>query len=206
MREDLEARARDVERGKEQLEAVTLRALSALIRTLEARTPHFDGHSRAVAELSEKIAKELDLPAGEVGLCKTAGFLHDIGMIAIPDKILEKASPLTEEEARQIQGHCAVAREILEPFAHLGPVPEYVYHHHERVDGSGYPDGLKEEEIPLPAQVVGVAESFTALVETRAFRPAHSLPEALEILLGTEGIWHSKRVLEALTRVHVSKT
>jgi putative two-component system response regulator len=173
MREELEARARDVERGRDQLEAVTVRALSALIRILEARTPHFDGHSRAVAELSEKIARELGLSPNEVRQCKTAGFLHDIGMIAVPDKILE-------------------------------PVPEYVFRHHERVDGSGYPDGLKDEDIAVPAQVVGVAESFTALMETRAFRPAHSLPEALEILLGTAGIWHSQRVLEALARVHMS--
>jgi putative two-component system response regulator len=204
MREELEARARDVERGRDQLEAVTVRALSALIRILEARTPHFDGHSRAVAELSEKIARELGLSPNEVRQCKTAGFLHDIGMIAVPDKILEKASPLTSHESEQVQGHCGIGKEILEPFIHLGPVPEYVFRHHERVDGSGYPDGLKDEDIAVPAQVVGVAESFTALMETRAFRPAHSLPEALEILLGTAGIWHSQRVLEALARVHMS--
>jgi len=201
MREEVEAGSRELQSKKEELEAVTVGALSALVRIQEARTPHFEGHSRAVANLSERLARELGLPLGEVNSCKTAGFLHDIGMIAIPDRILEKSSPLIAEESAQVQEHCRTGKEILQPFTHLGPVPEYVSVHHERVDGSGYPEGLTENEIPLGGQIVGVAETFTALVESRPFRPAHAPSEALEILSGTAGIWHSREVLDALAGV-----
>ena len=106
--------------------------------------------------------------------CKTAGFLHDIGMIAVPDQLLEKTSPLSREESVRIQTHCRIGRDLLEPFSHLGPVPDYVFHHHERIDGSGYPEGLTGAEIPLGAQIVAAADSFRALVEPRPYRGAHS--------------------------------
>ena len=178
-----------------------MRALSALVRTLEKRTPHFQGHSQAVADLSEKVAAELGLAAVQVRWCRAAGYLHDIGMIAIPDRIVEKTTALSPEESAKIQEHCAIGQEILQPFPHLGPVPEYVYLHHERVDGSGYPTGRGGEEIPLCAQIVAAADSYRALVEPRPFRPAHSPPEAVEILIGTAGIWHYSEVLKALARV-----
>lgn len=201
MREELEVRTRELERKSKLLEEVTVGALSSLVRTLEERTPHFRGHSQAVADLSEKVAIELRLPAVQVRWCKAAGFLHDIGMIAIPDRILEKTSALTPEESARIQEHCRIGKEILQPFPHLGPVPEYVYLHHERVDGSGYPSGLRGEEIPLGTQIVAAADSYRALVEPRPFRPAHPPKEAMEILIGTAGIWHYPEVLKALARV-----
>ncbi len=201
MQEEAKARARELQRKNEELEAVTVGALSALVRIQEARTRHFEGHSRAVANLSERLARELGLPPGEVSSCKTAGFLHDIGMIAVPDRILEKSNPLIPEEAAQVQKHCKTGMEILQPFTHLGPVPEYIFAHHERVDGSGYPEGLTENEIPLGGQIVGVAETFTALVESRPFRPAHSPSVAIEIMGGTAGVWYSQEVLDALAVV-----
>ena len=144
---------------------------------------------------------ELSLPAPEVRACKTAGFLHDIGMIAVPDGILEKNGPLSPEESGRIQEHCRIGKDLLEPFSHLGPVPRYVLHHHERVDGSGYPSGLSGQEIPLGAQIVAAADSFRALVEPRPYRAPHSAAEAVEILIGTAGIWHSQEVLSALARL-----
>ncbi len=201
MVEQLEARTREVDQKSKLLEEVTVGALSALVRTLERRTPHFHGHSQAVADLSEKLAAELGLPAVQVRWCRAAGFLHDIGMIAIPDSIVEKSTALTPEESAKIQEHCRIGREILQPFPHLGPVPEYVYLHHERVDGSGYPGGLRGEGIPIGAQVVAAADSYRALVEPRPFRPAHPPSEAMEILIGTAGIWHYSEILKALARV-----
>jgi len=200
MRRDVENRTRELERKNKLLEGVTVGALTALVELLEKKTPHFQGHSQAVAQLSEKLAAELKLPQSEVRACKTAGFLHDIGMIAVPDGILEKTTPLTAEESTQIQKHCRIGKELLDPFAHLGPVPQYVFHHHERVDGSGYPSGLTEEEIPLGAQIVAAADSFRALVEPRPYRAAHPFVEAVEILTGTAGVWHSQEVLAALSR------
>ncbi len=154
-----------------------------------------------MAELAEGIARELELSSNDVQWCKTAGFLHDIGMIAIPDWILEKSDSLTDEESARVREHCRIGREILQPFPHLGPVPDLVMLHHERVDGSGYPSGLRGDDIPVGAQVVAVADSFRALVEPRPYRPAHSQGEAMEILVGTSGIWHTPGVIKALARV-----
>jgi putative nucleotidyltransferase with HDIG domain len=201
MRKELETRAAQFREETNLLEGVTLSTLSALVRMLEARTPHFQGHSQAVAELAGKMAEEMDLSPSDVEACKTAGFLHDIGMIAVPDSILEKSGPLTSAEALRMKDHCQIGKEILEPFPQLGSVPEYVYLHHERVDGSGYPTGRKEGDIPLGAQIVAVADAYRALVEPRPFRPAHPPGEALKILIGTAGIWHSPEILKALARV-----
>jgi putative nucleotidyltransferase with HDIG domain len=201
MRLSVEARTRELEQKNKLLEGVTVGALTALVEILEQKTPHFQGHSQAVARLAERLATELGLPPREIRACKTAGFLHDIGMIAVRDTILEKSGPLDPAESAQIKEHCRVGKELLEPFAHLGPVPDYVFHHHERVDGSGYPSRLVGEEIPLGAQVVAAADSYRALVEPRPYRPPHSTSEALEILTGTAGIWHSQEVLTALARV-----
>lgn len=201
MREKVEDRTRRLELKHNLLEGVTVGALTALVELLEQKTPHFQGHSQAVAQLSERLAAEMRLPRSEIRACKTAGFLHDIGMIAISDVILEKTTPLTAAESAKIQAHCQIGRDLLEPFSHLGPVPDYVFHHHERVDGSGYPLGLLGDQTPLGAQIVGAADSFQALVEPRPFREANSPEEAMEILIGTAGIWHSKDVLSALARL-----
>ncbi len=206
MRQEVEDRTRRLEDKNRLLEGVTVGALTALVELLEHKTPHFQGHSEAVALLSEGLATALHLPRAEIRACKTAGFLHDIGMIAIPDAILEKTTPLKPVESEIIQRHCRTGRDLLEPFAHLGPVPTYIYHHHERVDGSGYPEGLTGGEIPLGAQIVAAADCFRALVEPRPYRDAHAPAEAMGILLGTAGIWHSEEVLSALARViHIQK-
>ena len=201
MRRAVEKRTLELEQKTKLLEGVTVGALTALVELLEQKTPHFQGHSQAVAQLSERLAMELSLPAPEVRACKTAGFLHDIGMIAVPDGILEKNGPLSPEESGRIQEHCRIGKDLLEPFSHLGPVPRYVLHHHERVDGSGYPSGLSGQEIPMGAQIVAAADSFRALVEPRPYRAPHSAAEAVEILIGTAGIWHSQEVLSALARL-----
>lgn len=201
MRLEVEDRTRRLEDKNRLLEGVTVGALTALVELLEQKTPHFRGHSEAVAQLSEALATALHLPRAEVRACKTAGFLHDIGMIAIPDAILEKTTPLDSGESAIIQRHCRTGRELLEPFTHLGPVPDYVYLHHERVDGSGYPEGLTEGEIPLGAQIVAAADCFRALVEPRSYREAHPPAEALGILLGAAGIWHSVEVLAGLAKI-----
>jgi len=201
MRQEVEARRREAERKTALLEEVTVGALSALVKLLEERNPHFRGHSQAVAALSEAIAGKLGLPEEDVRWCKTAGFLHDIGMIAIPDRILEKSEALSSEEQAKIQDHSQIGKDILKPFPHLGPVPDMVLLHHERVDGSGYPAGLTGDDLPIGAQVVAVADSFRALVEPRPYRQAYPEGEAMEILSGTSGIWHSPEVLKALAGI-----
>lgn len=201
MRSDLEARTRDLEAKNRLLEGVTVGAFSALVRMLEARSPHFAGHSGAVAELSEQLAVGLGLSEEETWACRTAGLLHDIGMIIVPDAVLESPNPLGPKETKKIQEHCRIGKELLDPFPHLGSVPEYVLLHHERVDGSGYPEGRQGDEIPLGAQIVAVADSYRALVEDRPFRAGHAPAEAVEIMLGSSGIWHAPRLLKSLARI-----
>jgi putative nucleotidyltransferase with HDIG domain len=200
MRREVEIRAQEAEDKTRQLEEVTVGALTALVRILEARIPQFEGHSQAVSRLCKKMAEELGLPEEEVIACRDAGFLHDIGMIAIPDKLLEKPTGLTPEESKRVQEHCRTGAEILHQFSHLGPVSEYVLLHHERLDGSGYPEGLDGEEIPLGAQIVGAADSFCAITEDRPFRPGNTPTAALEILRGAEDLWYSPRIIDALER------
>ncbi len=204
MRWDAEYRSLELERKNKLLEGVTVGALTALVEVLEQKTPHFRGHSQAVASLSERLAGEMGLSKADCRACRTAGFLHDIGMIAVPDQVLEKTGPLTPDESAQIQVHCQIGRDLLNPFGHLGRVPDFVFQHHERIDGSGYPSGLTGEKIPLEAQIVAAADSFRALVEPRPFRDPHSSSEAIEILRGAAGVWHSEKVLRALARLRPS--
>jgi putative nucleotidyltransferase with HDIG domain len=198
LREEVRARTQEVAEQKRQLEDLTVTALSTLVRALEAKSEYFKGHSEAVARLSHELARQMGLPADEAEVCRAAGYLHDIGMIVVPDRIIDKDGPLTGPEFQKVKEHCRAGEEILRPFSHLGPVSEFVLHHHERLDGSGYPAGLRGDAIPQGAQIVGLADVYCALLEERPYRPASSSREALETLTGTEGIWFSRRALSAL--------
>jgi putative nucleotidyltransferase with HDIG domain len=198
LRADVEAKSAEVERQKAQLETITLASLSALVQLLEARSPHFQDHSQAVSRLAAAMASEMSLPEDEVEAVRVAGLLHDIGMIAVPDSIIDKDEKLTAEEFARIREHPRVAEVVLRPFQNLGRAVDYVLFHHERLNGSGYPEGRRSKDIPLGAQIVGVADSYVALLESRAFREAVTGDEALAMLRGAEGTWFAGHVLDAL--------
>lgn len=198
LRADVEAKTAEVEQQRAQIETMTLASLSALVQLLEARSPHFQDHSQAVARVAAAMAAEMELPPAEVEAVRVAGQLHDIGMIAVPDSIIDKHDKLTSQELARIREHPQVAAQVLRPFQNLGRAADYVLLHHERLNGSGYPSGLRGKAIPLGAQIVGVADSFVALVETRAFREAVSRDEAIAMLRGAEGSWFAGEVLDAL--------
>jgi putative nucleotidyltransferase with HDIG domain len=198
LRDDAEAKTAEIQRQTRQLEAVTVATFSALVRLLEARSPYFRDHSQAVARLAEAMAGSLALPPHEVEAVRVAGLLHDVGMIAVPDAIIDKEEGLTDEELAFVRTHPRVAEKVLRPLRNLGPAVDYVLFHHERLNGSGYPEGRRGKEIPLGAQVVGLAEAFVALTESRAFREAESAEDAIAILRGAEGTWFAGRVLDAL--------
>ena len=183
---------------KAELEQLTLAALSALIRAMEAKGPYLKGHSERVGNLCEEMARRLGMGPKGVKEVRVAGLLHDIGMIRIPDSILNKPAALTPQEYQQIKEHVTIGAEILRPLTYLGRSLEYVRHHHERLDGSGYPDGLKGNDTPLGARILALAESYVSLSEERPFRPALSPLEALETLGATEGMWYERRLLDAL--------
>jgi putative nucleotidyltransferase with HDIG domain len=188
----------EVHRQTGLVQEVTLGTIEALLAALEARSPYFRGHSQSVAVSAAGIARELDLAPDDVKAVRTAGLLHDVGMIAVPDAVVNKPGDLDREEYALIRQHCRKGVDILTPMSHLGSSITYVLEHHERIDGSGYPDGKRGDGISLGGQIVGLAETWTALTEKRAYRDGMSLSEAMATLSGAVGSWFSRELVEAV--------
>jgi len=177
------------------------RAPADILATLETRDPAVFRHSRQVAIHATAIARRLELPAAEVVRIRRAALLHDIGKTLIPKAILGKSGPLTEAEFAIVKQHPETGARLVE---RLGD-PELtliVRHHHEHLDGSGYPDGLKGAEIPLGARVVAVADTFDAVTSERPYRAAMGPHEALELLAAVAGSQLDPRVVRAFRRTY----
>ncbi|MGD2047122.1 MAG: response regulator [Gemmatimonadota bacterium] len=185
-------------RNAADIRDVTLGTLTSLMNALDARSPHFQGHSRAVALQAAAVAEALGLDEDEIEAVRIAGMLHDIGMIGVPDAVVDKPGPLTPDEMELIRSHCDTGAAIIEPMKHIGSSIRYVLEHHERWDGSGYPDGKKGDEISLGGQIVGISEAWIAILETRAYREGRSREEGLEILREHKGEWFTAEVTDAL--------
>lgn len=185
-------------RNAQAIREVTLGTLSSLMNAMDARSPHFRGHSRAVAMQAAAVAEALGLSEQEIEAVRIAGILHDVGMIGIPDAIVDKPSALTDEETDLIRTHCEAGVAIIEPMKHLGPSIRYVAEHHERWDGSGYPDAKRGSEISLGGQIVGVSEAWVAILESRAHRESYARDEAMEILRSHQDEWFTTEVTTAL--------
>ncbi len=188
----------ELERRANAIREIMVSTLVSLARTLDLRSPHFRGHSRAVAMQAAAIAEALGLTADEVEQIRTAGLLHDVGMMAIPDTLVQKPDSLNKDELEVIRTHCDRGVEILEPMQHLGTSIRYVHEHHERWDGSGYPVGKKGEEISLGGQIVGISEAWIGILASRAYRAGRTREEALQMLGEHSGEWFSEPVTEAL--------
>jgi putative nucleotidyltransferase with HDIG domain len=198
LRAEVDKRTEQVVRQSDELERVSVATLSALVRAMEAKDPYLKGHSERVAELSENLALQLAFEPAEVEEVRMAGLLHDIGMIGIRESVVNKRGQLTEEEYRHVQEHVEIGAGILQPLPHIGRTIDYVFCHHERINGSGYPKGLEGGEVSLGAQAVGLAESYVSLTESRAHREAYDQEDALATLRKGSGIWFEPRVIEAL--------
>ena len=165
-----------------QLERVDYRNLSvlkALIHILEAKDHYTRGHSMRVAEYTVRLAVGMGLDRYMVEKLHLAAVLHDLGKIAVPGEILNKAGPLGSEEFALIKQHPDLGVKILQALAPAGELLPLVRHHHERYDGSGYPAGLKGESIPLGARIIALADSFDAMTSDRVYRPALPVDAAL---------------------------
>lgn len=160
------------------------RLLRQLAAALEARDPYTHGHSRRVARHAAAIARRMGLPREEVARVRTAAAVHDVGKVETPDSVLKKTGGLTDAEFAKIQRHSAAGARMV---AGLGDeeLVEIVRHHHERIDGKGYPDGVAGDRIPIGARIVAVADTFDAITSARPYRSAKSHREALD-LLGAE--------------------
>jgi HD-GYP domain-containing protein (c-di-GMP phosphodiesterase class II) len=169
---------------------------------LEAKDPYTEGHSVRVAAYSEAIGKQLCLPSATLDMIHRSCLVHDVGKIAVDEEILTKQGKLTPLEREKMAMHVLVGESILRPVALLHPLLPGVRHHHEHFDGSGYPDRLKGDAIPIEARIMTVADSFDAMTSDRPYRSA--LPEevALAELRRLAGIQFDPRVVAAFEQIY----
>jgi len=175
-----------------------LHIAEALAISSDLREGSLAAHSREVAQLSAAIARRLGLSDGDVLHVQLAGWLHDVGKIAVPDAILTKPGPLTDAEWQTMHTHPAVGADLLRHFPELAPACAAVRHHHERFDGTGYPDRLAGEQIPLGARIVAAADAYSAMTADRPYRAPRSLPEAIDELRRSAGSQLDPAVVTAL--------
>ena len=157
-------------------------AMLMLATTIEARDPYTRGHCDRLADYGAALGARLGLPADDLAALRRGGYLHDIGKVAVPDTILFKPGPLTPAEFETIKSHTVVGDQICAPLTSLARVRPIVRWHHERLDGRGYPDGLRGEAVPLLAQILSVVDVFDALTTNRPYRRPLPVDEALDCL------------------------
>jgi putative nucleotidyltransferase with HDIG domain len=198
-----EVAARVAERRLEQinLERISVATLEALVNALEAKDPFLRGHSARVADLSAMVAAQMGVSDEQIEAVRTGGRLHDIGKIGIREEILNKQGPLTKQEFEHVQQHVTVGSQILAPLVHLREVIGFVRSHHERWDGTGYPDHLHGEQIPLGARIIGAVEIYDALTTSRPYQDRMPPELAVERLRDLVGIVVDPAVHQALEAV-----
>ncbi len=184
-----------------RLEAASVSFASALVAALDARDHYTAGHSASVAVYARDIAQRMGLTDEEQKLAHLAGLLHDIGKVGLPPSILEKAGPLTPEERREMELHSVIGERILARVDDYTDVARMVRHHHERLDGAGYPDGLTGEEIPLVSRIITVADAYGAMTSARSYRNALPSRTARERLWEGSGSQFDPQIVEAFDAV-----
>lgn len=183
---------------RERLERGLGDVLGGLIGAIEARDPYARGHAARVARYCDGMARALRLDDDTRRTLRLAALVHDVGKLGLPDSVLRKEGRLTPEELELMRTHVSAGEKILRGIPALAPLAPLVRHHHERSDGSGYPDGLKGDAIPLPTHVLIVANAFDIMTSDRAYRKASSLPDALQAIRAKAGTWYDRRAVGAL--------
>ena len=156
--------------------------ITTLAVMIEARDGHMEGHCHRMANYATALGRSLGLPEGDLLALHRGGFLHDIGMLAISDAVLRRPGALEPEEYALVQSHTLIGDSLCANLRSLQAVRPIVRHHHERLDGSGYPDGLRGDDIPLVAQIIGVVDVYDAITTQRPYQRTQSNGEALELL------------------------
>jgi len=190
-----------VEEQAQKIRASFFSAITALAYALEAKDKYTSGHSQRVTEISVAIAKELGMPRNSIEKIRLAGLIHDIGKIGVKESVLNKPGKLTDEEYQHIKSHCDVGERILTPIVEDEEILKAVRHHHERYDGRGYPDGLSDEQIPLGARILAVADTYDALTSERPYREAMSTETAFAEIERGKGTQFDPEVTNAFLRI-----
>lgn len=176
-------------------------SITALANAIDARDPYTRGHSQRVTEYSIKMAKKMDVTWEEAEYIKYAALLHDIGKIHIRDDILNKPGKLTDEEFEEMQKHPVYGAKILEPVKRFKTILPYMFHHHEKYAGKGYPNHLSGEEIPLAARIITIADSFDAMTSDRPYRKGLSIEAAANELKRNSGTQFDPEIVEIFMKI-----
>ena len=176
--------------------------MQVLESTMATRDPYTVGHQRRVSQIACTIGREMGLSEDRLHNLRIAGTLHDLGKFAIPSDLLSKPGKLTPQEFALIKTHPQVAYNILEPITLPGNTAQIILQHHERLNGSGYPQGLKGEEILLEARILGVADVMEAMCSHRPYRASLGLAETLDELTRNKGILYDAAVVEACLKLY----
>jgi putative nucleotidyltransferase with HDIG domain len=193
--------AKQLEAAYEELEITYDQTLTSLMSALDARDRETEGHSMRVSRLTCLLAEEIGLNGQQLKAIERGALLHDIGKIGISDTVLHKPGKLTDDEWKTMRIHPDIGARIVEGIPFLQDSLSVIRYHHERWDGSGYPIGLKGEEIPIQARIFAVADVFDALTSRRSYRNKSSAEEALQYIKEQSGILFDPLIVEALTRL-----
>ncbi|WP_329122577.1 HD-GYP domain-containing protein [Streptomyces sp. NBC_01465] len=174
--------------------------IRALVQAVDIKDQYTRGHSERVGQASAMIARELGMDGERLEVLRFAGILHDVGKLGVPTRLLRKDGPLTPEERRVIELHPEYGHEMVRGIGFLGEARAAILHHHERLDGSGYPYGLAGEQIPEFARVVAVADAFDAMTSTRSYRRARPVEAAVEELRRCAGVQFDPVMVDAFAR------
>jgi len=198
---DITKRKHAEERIKKTMNA----AIDSMSKIIETRDPYTSGHQHKVCQLAVTLAQELGLFEDKIEGIRIASLIHDIGKIGLPTEILSKPTELTNVEFSLIKGHSQVGYDILKSIEFPYPIAQIILQHHERLDGSGYPQGLKGEEILLEARILGVADVVEAMSSHRPYRPALGIDKALEEISQNRGILYDPEVVDACLKLFGKK-
>ena len=192
LKEDITQRIQVEERLKKSMDAI----IDTMSRMIEAKDPYTSGHQHRVCQLAVRIAQEMKLPEDKIEGIRITSLIHDIGKIGLPAEILSKPTKLTDIEFSLIKGHSQIGYDVLKSIDFPFPITKIVLQHHERLDGSGYPNKLKGDEVLLEARILGVADVVEAMSSHRPYRPALGIDAALGEITQNKGILYDPEVVD----------
>lgn len=195
----------ELQQSFENLQKTLEGTILAMVKIVETKDPYTAGHQQRVAKLSCATAKEMGLSGQQINVMRMASLIHDVGKIYIPAEILGRPGPLSEIELQLIKTHPQVGHDILKTVEFLSPVVTIVLQHHERMNGSGYPQGLSSEDIILEAKILGVVDVIEAMSSHRPYRAACGIDKALEEISKNKGILYDTQVVDVCLKLFYDK-